>query len=269
MRGEIHLLIIGEKLNSTIPQIRKAIKDKDRVFIQRLAREQAEAGADFLDINTAMEDEVEDMQWVVETVQEAVDTPLCIDSTNPAAIKRGLESIQKGRAMINSISLEKNRCEDILPLALEYDCLVIALTTDDQGIPKTVDERLRITAKLFDILAKNSFDPNNLYIDPLVLPVAVDSRNADIFFQSLVKIKSEFQAKTVSGLSNVSHSLPHRHLLNRYFLAICTACKMDASILDPLDKQIMTALITANLLAGNDRLARKYLQAHRAGDLEG
>ena len=262
------MLIIGEKLNSTIPQIRKAIKTKDKYFIQKLAREQTEAGANLLDINTAMEDEVEDMQWVIEAVQEAVDIPLCIDSTNPAAIKRGLKVIHKGQTMVNSISLEKNRCEDILPLVLEYNCSVIALTTDDQGIPKTVDERLKITEKLLNILVKNNFNLDDLYIDPLVLPLAVDSRNADIFFQSMVKIKREFNVKTVSGLSNVSHSLPNRRLVNRYFLAICMSLKMDAAILDPLDKKIMTAVITTDLLAGNDRLARKYLQAYRAGDLE-
>ncbi|MEG3069281.1 MAG: dihydropteroate synthase [Syntrophaceticus schinkii] len=159
------MLIIGEKLNSTIPKVRKAIKEKDEAFVQELAQKQTEAGADLLDINTAMEDEVNDMQWIVETVQQVVNTPLCIDSTNPKAIEKGLETAQ-GRVMINSISMEKARLEGILPLALDARCELVALTTDDKGIPKTVEERLAITGRLIDILEKNSFPLEKLYVDP-------------------------------------------------------------------------------------------------------
>lgn len=261
------MLIIGEKLNSTIPKVREAIHKKDKEYIQELARKQVEAGADYLDVNTAMEDEVEDMQWVVECVQEVVDTPLCIDSTNPAAVRRGLEMC-KGRPMINSITMEKDRLEGILPLALEYKCPLIALTSDEKGIPKTVDERLRIMERLVDVLLKSNYNLDDLYVDPLVLPLAVSSSNAAIFFQSLTGIKEKFHVKTVSGLSNVSHSLPLRRLINRYFLVICMSCGMDAAILDPLDKRIMTAVTAANLLLDKDRFSRKYLQAYRAGALE-
>jgi cobalamin-dependent methionine synthase I len=261
------LLIIGEKLNSAIARVREAIRDKDRAYIQDLARKQVEAGAGLLDVNTAMEDEVEDMQWLVETVQEAVDVPLCIDSTNPAAIKRALMT-HKGRAMVNSITLEKNRIDGILPLVLAYNCPVVALTSDERGIPKTVADRLRITEQLIELLRKNNYDLDNLYIDPLVLPLAVNSGNAAIFFQSLEEIKRSFPVKTISGLSNVSHSLPKRRLVNRFFLTTCMSRGMDAAILDPLDKKMMNAVLTADLLLGNDRLARRYLQAYREGVLE-
>jgi len=262
------MLIIGEKLNSTIPKVRKAIKEKDEAFVQELAQKQTEAGADLLDINTAMEDEVNDMQWIVETVQQVVNTPLCIDSTNPKAIEKGLETAQ-GRVMINSISMEKARLEGILPLALDARCELVALTTDDKGIPKTVEERLAITGRLIDILEKNSFPLEKLYVDPLVLPLAVSSDNALIFYRSLTEIKQRYGVKAVSGLSNVSHSLPQRRLINRYFLANCMNLGMDAAILDPLDAQIMTALMVTNLLINNDRFSRKFLQAYRSGNIEG
>jgi 5-methyltetrahydrofolate--homocysteine methyltransferase len=207
------------------------------------------------------------MQWMVESINEVLDIPLCIDSTNPAAIRRGLE-VNKSKSMINSITMEKKRLEGVLPLLLEYNCPAIALTTDDKGIPKTVDERLKITEQLVDILVKNNYDLNNLYVDPLVLPLAVDSNNAVLFFESLAAIKQKFQVKTVSGLSNASHSLPNRRIINRYFLAICMSAGMDAAILDPLDKKIMTAVTATDLLIGNDRLARNYLQAYRQGLLE-
>jgi cobalamin-dependent methionine synthase I len=262
------LLIIGEKLNSTIPKVRKAIKEKDAAFVQDLAQKQAEAGADLLDVNTAMEDEVNDMQWIVETIQQVVDIPLCIDSTNPKAVEKGLETAQ-GRVMINSISMEKARLKGILPLALDAKCELVALTTDDNGIPKTVDERLAITGRLVGILEKNNFPLEKIYVDPLVLPLAVSNDNALIFYRSLTEIKQRYGVKTISGLSNVSHSLPQRRLINRYFLANCMNLGMDAAILDPLDAKIMTAITVTNLLTNNDRFSRKFLQAYRAGILEG
>lgn len=262
------MLIIGEKLNSTIPKVRKAIKEKDAAFVQDLAQKQAEAGADLLDVNTAMEDEVNDMQWIVETIQQVVDIPLCIDSTNPKAVEKGLETAQ-GRVMINSISMEKARLKGILPLALDAKCELVALTTDDNGIPKTVDERLAITGRLVGILEKNNFPLEKIYVDPLVLPLAVSNDNALIFYRSLTEIKQRYGVKTISGLSNVSHSLPQRRLINRYFLANCMNLGMDAAILDPLDAKIMTAITVTNLLTNNDRFSRKFLQAYRAGILEG
>ena len=262
------MLIIGEKLNSTIPQVRKAIKEKDVAFVQDLAKRQTEAGADLLDVNTAMEDEVNDMKWIVETIQQMVDTPLCIDSTNPKAIEMGLKTAQ-GRVMINSISMEKARIEGILPIALDAKCELVALTTDDSGIPKTVDERLAITGRLVDVLEKNDFPLEKLYVDPLVLPLAVSNDNALIFYQSLTEIKERYGVKTISGLSNVSHSLPQRRLINRYFLANCMNLGMDAAILDPLDSKIMTAIMVTNLLTNKDRFARNFLKSYRAGKLEG
>lgn len=261
------MLIIGEKLNSTIPKVREAIHNKDKEYIQELARKQVEAGADYLDVNTAMEDELNDMQWVIDCIKEVVDISICIDSTNPEAIKRGLKACNGKNTMINSITMEKERLEGILPLALEYNSPLIALTSGEKGIPKTVDERMQITEQLIDILVKHNYDLDKLYVDPLVLPLAVSTSNASIFFKSLIEIKQKFHVKTVSGLSNVSHSLPMRRLINRYFLVICMYCGMDAAILDPLDKKIITSVITTDLLVDNDRFARKYLQAYRNGVL--
>lgn len=261
------MLIIGEKLNSTISSVREAIKAKDVAFVQDLARKQTEAGAHFLDVNTAMGNEVEDMEWMVRTVQAVVDTPLCIDSTNPEAIQAALK-IHKGKAMINSISLERGRVEGILPLVQEYGCSVVALTLDDNGIPKTAEERLQIAGRLVGILTRENVDLHKVYIDPLVLPLAVNSNNAQIFFQCIREIKNQLSVKTVSGLSNVSHSLPKRKLINRYFLTIALACGMDAAILDPLDGKLMTAVKTTQLLLDQDRFSRKYLQAFRAEMLE-
>lgn len=261
------MLIIGEKLNSAIPSVREAISSKDADFIRDLARRQAGAGAHYLDVNTAMENEAEDMEWMVRTVQEATDLPLCIDSTDPGTMEKGLKAL-RGKGMINSLTLEKNRLEGILPLVLEYGFPVIALTADDSGIPKTVEDRLRLTDRLVNTLARHNYDTENIYIDPLVLPLAVSVENARTFFQCLKLIKDTYKVKTVSGLSNVSHSMPSRKIINRYFLAICMSCGMDAAIMDPTDKKTATAVLALDLLLGRDRFGRNYIKAHRTGELE-
>jgi cobalamin-dependent methionine synthase I len=262
------MLIIGEKINSAIPSVHELINKKDTAAIQDLALRQVAAGADYLDLNSALGDEIADMEWLVRTVQEVTDAPLCIDSTEGTVIKKGLETV-KGKFMINSISLEKGRLEGVLPLVLQYNCPVIGLTVDDAGIPKTIEERIAIVERMVKILAKNNYDLNNLYIDPLVLPLAVKHTNASMFFGCLTKIKQMFNVKTVSGLSNISFNMPKRKIINRYFLTISMAFGMDAAILDPLDKQIMTAVTTANLLIGQDRFGKNFLKAYRNGDLEG
>ena len=210
-----------------------------------------------------MGNETADMEWLVRTIQEAVDIPLCIDSTDPGAMAAGLRA-SRGAGMINSITLEKKRLEGMLPLLLEYGFPVIALTSDDSGIPKTAEDRLRLTDQLVNTLARHNYDLDRLYVDPLVLPVAVDSGNPSVFFRCLREIKDTYKVKTVSGLSNVSHSMPARKIINRYFLALCLGCGMDAAIMDPLDDKLMTALFASDLLLGNDRFGRNFIKAHRA-----
>lgn len=264
------MIIIGEKLNSAIPSVRQLIKDRDTAAIQDLARKQAAAGAHYLDLNTALEDELQNMEWLVNTVQEVADIPLCLDSTEAAVLKKGLDSVRgdKSKVLVNSISMEKKRLEEMLPLILENNCPVIGLTLDDNGIPKTAEDRIRLTEQLVDILTKNNFDLSKLYIDPLVLPLAVSHNNAGMFFQCIGEIKRLFNVKTVSGLSNISYNSPKRKIINRYFLSICMAFGMEAAILDPLDKKIMTALTTTEFLLGQDRFGKKYLKAFRADLLE-
>lgn len=270
MEGCLTMLIIGEKLNSSIPSVRQFINEKNTAAIQDLAVRQVAAGADYLDLNTAQGDEVVNMEWLVRTVQEVTDQPLCLDSTSAVAIKKGLETVrgEKSRVLINSISLEKNRIDEVLPLVLEYQCPVIGLTLDDRGIPKSAEERMALSERLVEILNNNYYDLDKLYIDPLVLPQAVSHNNASMFFQCLMDIKRSLKVKTVSGLSNISFNSPKRKVVNRHFLTLCMAFDMDAAILDPLDRKIMTSVITNDFLLGKDRFGKKFLKAFRSELLE-
>lgn len=262
------MLIVGEKLNSVIEPVREAIQARNSAFILNLARKQVKAGAHFLDINAAQAagSEPEHMTWLVKTIQDEMDVPLCIDSTDPRSIAAALK-VHRGKAMINSISMEKKRLEEILPLALDYGCSVVALTMDERGIPSTSEQRIAIAEELVNVALARNMDLQDLYIDPLVLPVGVNTNNAVVFFESLREIKRRFNLKTISGLSNLSFSLPKRRLLNRHFLTICMSLGMDAAILDPLDQKLMTTITVTDLLMGRDSMCRNYLKHYRAGQL--
>ena len=268
------MLIVGEKLNSSIKRVAEAIEARDTAVIQDLARRQAEAGADYLDANAAIRvsQELDDLAWLIETIRAVTDRPLCIDSPNPAAIARGLELLRSsghpGRPLINSITAEPERLQGILPLAGQYHCPVVALTSDEQGIPTTVEDRLRIAGRIVAEAEKYGVPREDLYFDPLVLPVSTDVRNAVLFMEALSAIKAEYPGvKTISGLSNVSYGLPKRKIINRAFLIMAMHAGMDAAILDPLDADLMGLLKAGEMLLGRDEFCMNYLMAYRSGML--
>lgn len=268
------MLIVGEKLNSSIKRVAEAIEKRDAAAVQELARHQAEAGADYLDLNAAMRmaKELDDLAWLIETVQGVIETPLCIDSPNPAAIALGLSLVRaagrSGRPLVNSITGEPDRLHGILPLVAEHRCPVVALTSDEQGIPTTVEDRLRIAGKIVAEAQKHGVPLEDLYFDPLVLPVSTDVRNGALFMDALAAIKAEYPGvKTISGLSNVSYGLPKRKIINRAFLIMAMHAGMDAAIMDPLDVDLMALLRAGELLLGRDEFCMNYLMAYRSGQL--
>ncbi len=268
-RWNADMILIGEKLNSAIPAVRQMIKERDARAIQGLALSQVASGVDYLDVSAAHGDEMSDMEWLVRTIQEVTDKPLCIDSTSRAVFSKAMSLIEgdRTRVMVNSISMEQNRLAEVLPIVLEHGCFVIGLTVDDSGIPKTADERIRIAERMVELLLRYGYDLNRLYIDPLVLPLAVNHTNARTFFRSICEIRHRLKVRIVSGLSNISYDMPKRRLINRYFLVMSMALGMDAAILDPLDPQMLTAIKTADLLLGNDPFGRHFIKALRSGKL--
>ena len=170
------MLIVGELINASRKAVKAAIEEKDAAAIQKLARDQHEAGADFIDVNAGVfvGQEPEYLKWLVTTVQEVVDGPCCIDSPDPKAIETAL-SVHKGTAMINSISLEKDRYDALLPIVAGTDLKVVALCMSDQGMPETKDDRMAIADKLVNGLLQKNVPVENIYVDPLVQPVSTNS----------------------------------------------------------------------------------------------
>jgi len=263
------MLIIGEKINGTRKEVREAVTTRDVAFIQTLARSQVEAGAGYLDVNagTSPDREPEDLVWLVQTVQAAVEVPLCLDSANPKALAAAMPGVGQ-TPMINSISGEPDRLEHILPLAAKHGCAVIALALDDQGIPKGVDGRMAVVAKLFAATRKAGVPDEKVYLDPLVMAIATDNQGGAVALETMRRVRAEFpEAHLTGGLSNVSFGLPSRSLVNQAFLTLALAAGMDSAIMDPTDRALYGALLAAEVVLGRDRHCLNYSRAFRAGKI--
>ena len=260
------MFIIGELINGMYQDIGKAIKEKDKAVIQKCARDQVQAGADALDLNCgpASKDQATDLKWLVETVQEAVDVTLALDSTKPAAIEEALK-ITKKKAIINSTSADKEKLDVLIPLAARHKAYLIGLALDKKGVPKDKDGRLELAATIVSACQEQGFPIEDLYLDPIVLPAKFAQDQLADVLASLkeFKIISEPAPKTVIGLSNVSQSSCNRNLVNRTFLVMASAYGLDAAILDPLDKDLMDALITSELILNKQIYCDSFLEAYR------
>jgi len=267
-----NILVVGELINGTRKAVKEAVINHDDQFIKDLARQQAEAGADYIDVNVATghgDREASDMEWAAKLIEEVVDIPLAIDSSDPGAMEAGLKTCSKNTPMLNSVSAEPGRLDPFLSLAATYNTPVVALPIKDSGIPPSAEERLEVCKFITEEAAKRNIQPENIYFDPLVLPLGVDSENPSITMDTIRKIKQEINgAKTLVGLSNVSYGLPNRKLLNQIFLALCIQAGLDAALLNPNDRSTMAVLKATEALTGRDAMCMNYLRAYRQGLLK-
>jgi 5-methyltetrahydrofolate--homocysteine methyltransferase len=264
------MIIIGELINASRKAIGAAIEAADASAIQRVASDQAEAGADFIDVNAGIfvGKEPAYLKWLVEAVQAVTDKPCAIDSPDPKAIEAGL-SVHRGTPMINSISLEKERYENLLPLIAGTDHKVIALCMSDSGMPETVDDRLKIADELVNGLVQHHVKVENIFVDPLVQPMSVNNAFGTAFLDSVAAIMDRFPGiHTACGLSNISFGLPARRFLNQTFMVMAICRGLDGAIVNPLDKKMMANIVAAEALAGKDSFCMTYLKAFRAGMME-
>ena len=265
------MIIIGELINASRKAIKAAIEAQDAAAIQQVAKDQAEAGANYIDVNAGIfvGQEPEYLKWLVQTVQQATDTPCAIDSPDPAAIEAALAA-HKGTPMINSISLEKDRYEKLMPIIAGTQMKVIALCMSDEGMPQTVDDRMKIADTLVNGLVRNQVKIENIFVDPLVQPVSVDKTFGTGFINAIERIVAAFPGiHTACGLSNISYGLPARKFMNQTFMTMAIAKGLDGAIINPLDKKMMANIVAAEALAGRDNFCMNYLKAFRAGMFEG
>lgn len=265
------MVIVGEKINTSLKGITEAIKAKDKEFIQELAVRQSKQGSDYIDVNcgTLIDVEEEMLPWLVEIVQEVVDKPCCIDSPNPKALESALK-VHKGVPMINSITAEKSRYDDVIKLVKQYDAKIVALLIDDEnGISPSDEVRTKIGIELINKMHEDGIQYENMYIDPLIQPISTDSNMGLVALNTIANIKQNFpEVHFMCGLSNISFGLPNRGLLNRTYLAMCMHAGLDGAVLDPGNSKMMSMIFAGEALLNKDRFTKKYLKAHRKGLLE-
>lgn len=265
----VKLIIIGEKINGSIPSVGKAIANRDSDFIKELARIQAEAKSDYIDCCASVQEEkeVETLRWLIDCIQEVTDLPICIDSPYPRVCVEAMEFCNKP-GIINSVSMEGDKIDVIFPKIAdtEWDC--IALLCGDSGIPKTVDERMEIFGQIMEKADEYGIDPSRLYIDPLVVTLSTDKDALLTFVECCRRIKRDYpDIHITSGLSNISYGLPKRKHINKAFLVLAMEAGMDSAILDPTDADMLGIIYATNALLKKDDYCLNYIRAYRAGVL--
>ncbi|MFH1201386.1 MAG: dihydropteroate synthase [Candidatus Omnitrophota bacterium] len=260
------MIIVGELINGMYKEVREALAKKDKKVIQDLAKRQIEAGASILDVNCgpASRDPIADMKWLVETIQETNNVSLSLDSTKPDVIEAGLKLV-KNKPMINSTSADPDRLEVLVGLAIKYKAFLIGLALDKRGVPQDKDRRLELAAQIIGFCQEKGFPTEDLYLDPVVLPVNVAQTQQVSMLEALreFKLLSDPAPKTIIGLSNVSQGAKDRSIINRIFLVMSLSNGLDAAILDPLDKALMDSFITAELILNKQIYCDSYLDAYK------
>lgn len=259
------MIIVGELINASRKSIRDAIEMRDERHIRKIARQQYEAGANYIDVNAGVFVDTEPacMEWLVRTVQSEVDAPCCIDSPDPETIERAL-ALHKGIPMLNSISLEKDRYNKIMPLITGTKVKIVALCMSDEGMPKSSLERILVADELIGKLTGNEIALDQIFVDPLVQPVATDIYFGKQFLDSVDHIVHRYEGiHIMCGLSNISYGLPNRKLLNRTFAAMAIAKGLDGLIINPLDEQMMEIITSAETLNGKDDYCMNYIKTFR------
>ena len=261
------MIIIGEKINGFIPRTMEAIEARDESYIRGIAKSQSEFGADYLDVcaGTAPDIELETMRWLIGLVQDEVDTPLCIDSSDTGVIIEMMK-LAKKPGLVNSISGEAGKCEAILPAIKGTDWKVVALTCDKNGIPTDPEVKFQIAEDLIGQALAHDIPIGNVFIDPLVTTLATTSTSLLSFNDAVRKIKGKYpDVHITSGLSNISFGMPYRKAINTQFLALAMSAGMDSAIMDPTSPDMRATLYATDALLGNDEYCMNYLTAFRKG----
>lgn len=260
------MIIIGELINGMYKDVARATANREADIIQHLALEQVKEGASMLDVNIGpySKDPVRDMKWLVETIQTVVEVPLSLDSTKANVIEEGLKSAKK-RSVINSTSADVDKMDIIFGLAKRYNAQVIGLTMDKSGVPNNKDKRLELAQAIVAKAIECGLNTEDLYLDPVLLPLNVAQAQGLEVLESIreFRLLCNPAPQTVFGLSNLTQGIKSRSLINRTFLTMAVANGLTSVILDPLDRKLMDALITAELLLNKNIYCESFLDAYR------
>jgi 5-methyltetrahydrofolate--homocysteine methyltransferase len=257
--------IIGERINPTgRKSFAEQLRGGDLSTVTADAIAQTEAGADMLDVNAGIPlvDEAELLQQMLGVVQDATDLPICIDSSVIEALEAGL-SVYEGKALVNSVTGEDDRLEEILPLVAKHGAAVIGLANDETGIPETPQQRLEIATKIVKVAGDHGIPPEDIVIDPLAMTVGAATDAVTITLETIRLIREHLGVNMSLGASNVSFGLPDRHALNAAFLPMAMEAGLTSAIMSTAPV-VVEGVRAADLLLGHDAWGGRWIAAHRA-----
>jgi len=266
IRRDLPTVLIGERINPTgRKDLQRALEAGNFDIVRSDAVAQADAGATILDVNAGLAggDEPALLKEAVAAVMGICELPLCIDTADPAALAAALE-VYEGKALINSVNGETRSLEQMLPLVKEHGAAVIGLCMDNEGIPPTPEKRLAVADKIIERAGKMGIGPEDIVIDPLVLTIGADSTAGRITLETVGLIVEKFGVNITMGASNVSFGLPDRTMINAAFLAMAIHAGLTCPITNPLEPELTTAVLAADLAMGKDEWGMRWIEAYRA-----
>lgn len=257
-----NFMVVGERINPTGKKMLQAeLREGSMELVRSMAMEQEENGACILDINMGMNgiDELEMMKTAIYEVSSTVDCPLCIDSSHVEVIEQALR-IYPGRALINSISLEKEKIEKLLPIAARYGAMFVLLPLSDEGLPKDEEEKRRIIETVYDRAIALGMTHEDIVVDALVTTIGANPNAAKECFATISYCRREKQLPTICGLSNISFGLPERSYVNTAFLTMAIANGLTMAIANPSQELLMNAAFASDMLLNRPSSDIRYIE---------
>lgn len=259
------MIFIGERINAGFKDIKAAIENKDGDVIQEWAVKQTKAKATYLDVNMGTaSNKAEDLCWMIEQVQEATDLPISIDNNKPALLREAMPVCKKP-PLINSLTADEAKLDEMLPIIAEHKASFIGLAMDESGSPKDADKRVENAGRIFAKIMEYGIEPDQLFLDPIIMPLKYMQEQAS----EILKAASQFTlfsdppCHIVGGLSNVANGTQHKKLINRIFATMMVANGLDAVICDVMDESLVNSILTAELVMNKSIYADSYIEAFR------
>lgn len=262
------MIVIGEKINGSIPAVAEAIAKRDKQFIQERALQQANAGATFLDCcaSVPVEQELDTLHWMIDCIQEVTDLPICVDSPSADVLAQAYKYCKRP-GLFNSVSGEDSKMDVLFPILSmpeNKQWEVVALLSDDTGIPKSAADRLRVFDKIMAKAKEYGISPSRIHIDPLVEMLCTCEDGIAMVVEVIQTIKTQYPSIHVTGaVSNISFNLPVRRILNQAFLVLAMNAGMDSAVMDPTNRDMMGMMYATEAMLGLDEYCIEYITAYR------
>ena len=262
------MIIIGEKINGSIPAVAKAIAERDAAFIKARAIAQEEAGATFIDCCASVpeSEELETLKWMIECIESVTDLPIAVDSPSADILTEAWKFCNKP-GLINSVSGEGDKIDKIFPILAENKgWQVIALLSDDTGIPKNAADRLKVFDKIMAKAKEYGIAPSRIHIDPLVEMLCTSENGIETNIEVISTVREQYPSIHITAaVSNISFNLPVRKMINLGFTVLAMNAGLDSAILDPTNRHMMGVIFATEALLGLDDYCMEYIGAYREG----